>query len=543
MIQYYYTFFPPSTLTGALPPVGAMTIDSLTSPLSLSLTNLAFDSTEMAPLTQIFTFLNPGGQVNIVLTDVNNGFLVGFITIDLSSEITSGGYYTEYSVISAIFSDVINDESISVQLSFDVTNGIAGPQGPTGPPGSPVLGITGNTGTVGDTGPTGSTGNGHTGPTGHVGPQGATGPMGVTGPTGNTGSTGPTSTTPGVTGLTGATGATGISGFAGSQGVTGPIGPTGNSGSSGNAGPTGPTGLDNLTGPTGPTGITGTSGFQGPTGLSILGTTGPTGPSSSGTGSTGPTGYQILVGPTGPPPSINLLSMRTTSNATAGGLSSFTPQSRTYLIMFELWGGGGAGGGAPNITSPGVSAGAGGGSGGYCRSIYTVQQILAVTTFPLTIVRGSGGTASTGAGGNGSASTIAALGLTAGGGFGGGAMNPAVTTNTIISGGAGGSASGGMLNIPGSQGGPGIAFFNTGSVPLAIGGQGGGTFSIVGALSARSWGENRSVSGLDMGRDFTDDYPGSGGGGAAASVTNDAVPPANGGAGMTGFVIVTEFLF
>lgn len=117
--------------------------------------------------------------------------------------------------------NILDTDSITVEVSIPAVRGTDGPTGatgPTGPAGGPV-GPTGATGSTGATGadstvpgPTGATGStGSTGPTGDAGATGATGSTGVTGATGSTGSTGPT----------GATGATGTGGTPG--GVTNSI--------------------------------------------------------------------------------------------------------------------------------------------------------------------------------------------------------------------------------------------------------------------------------------------------------------------------------
>ena len=109
--------------------------------------------------------------------------------------------------------NILDTDSITVEVSIPAIKGDRGLTGPTGP-----AGPTGADSTV----------------------EGPTGPIGVTGPTGPTGATGADSTVPGPTGATG---------------ETGPVGPTGSDSTV--PGPTGPTGI------TGPTGATGTTGLQG----------------------------------------------------------------------------------------------------------------------------------------------------------------------------------------------------------------------------------------------------------------------------------------
>lgn len=106
--------------------------------------------------------------------------------------------------------NILDTDSITVEVSIPAVRGIEGPTGatgPTGPAGGPIgpTGATGNTGAAGDPGVNGNTGpTGATGATGATGPSG--GPIGPTGATGNTGGTGPT----GPTGATGPTGSVAI---------------------------------------------------------------------------------------------------------------------------------------------------------------------------------------------------------------------------------------------------------------------------------------------------------------------------------------------
>ena len=105
--------------------------------------------------------------------------------------------------------NILDTDSITVEVSIPAVRGTDGPTGatgPTGPAGGPV----------GPAGPTGATGADSTIP-------GATGATGATGSTGSTGATGDT-------GLIGATGATGVTGATGATGNTGPTGATGATG-------------------------------------------------------------------------------------------------------------------------------------------------------------------------------------------------------------------------------------------------------------------------------------------------------------------------
>lgn len=526
MSQYYYTLF---INPSPVPPteVGSMLINS-TIPTLLSITNLSFDGISVFPLNGNFDLFGIGSQLSLPLTNVSNGKLFGTITINLLTEDTSGGYYTQYAVVSSSFESVPED-NIPLQVTFSVVGGSAGPQGPTGPAGATAIGMTGFTGIIGDTGPQGAITSGFTGPQGLLGVQGPTGIQGATGIQGVTGHTGPTSSTPGGTGATGSTGPAGITGLTGIAGAIGLQGPTGSSGIAGNAGPLGPTGAISFTGPIGPTGVTGTNGSTGPTGISV---TGPTGPTGSSAGVAGPSG---LTGPagtsaTGPPPNPSLPMLLITGNA-SGGSISFTPQARTRVFIFELWGGGGGGGSAfAGVAGPGGAAGGGGGGGGYCKKTLTRDQILAVTTFPLTIQT----TFSAGA----LSIAIAALGLSATGGLAG--SNMSVSTSTAIApGGAGGTASGGDINISGAAGNPGILYFN-GGLPFAIGGRGGACPVYTGGRSPQPRIAN---SVLDNSIVPPGSNWGSGTSGSCTARNSGTVFNANGGGGSSPGYMITELMF
>jgi hypothetical protein len=156
--------------------------------------------------------------------------------------------------------NILDTDSITVEVSIPAVRGTDGPTGatgPTGPAGGPV----------GPTGSTGATGADSTIP----GPTGATG---ATGSTGSTGATGADSNVPGPTGSTGLTGATGATGATGNAGLTGPTGATGVTGATGATGDTGPTGATGATGAGAtPGGVTNSvqfnngSAFAGGTGL------------------------------------------------------------------------------------------------------------------------------------------------------------------------------------------------------------------------------------------------------------------------------------
>lgn len=204
---------------------------------------------------------------------------------------------------------------------------------------------------------------------------------------------------------------------------------------------------------------------------------------------------------------------------TATGAGTYTPTSGMVQCMVEcLGGGGGAGGSAPAS----LACSPGGGSGGYCRKLYTAAQIGGSKA----LVVGAGGAGGVGAanGSNGADTTFNAGALTAGGGVG------SVFTTVIDTdlGGVGGSASGGDLNIAGTAGGLSMAGVATGNT---IGYSGIGANSIYG-----SGGAAIRVKVSSNGNNGT----GYGSGGSGASATNPN--SRNGGSGADGIIIITEYI-
>lgn len=132
--------------------------------------------------------------------------------------------------------------------------------------------------------------------------------------------------------------------------------------------------------------------------------------------------------------------------------ATFTTQSATNSVEFEMVGGGGAGGGV-TVTNANGAAG-GGGAGAYLR-----KRVAVSPSTGYSFTAGAAGTGSSGAaGGNGSSSTfvIGATTYTAPGGTGG---PVATSATTLISGlgGAGGAVStNGDLNATGAPGGIGV---------------------------------------------------------------------------------------
>jgi len=129
---------------------------------------------------------------------------------------------------------------------------------------------------------------------------------------------------------------------------------------------------------------------------------------------------------------------------TASG--TFNPPAGVTQVEVELIGGGAAGGASSNSTAGGGilgNPGGGGAGGGYC---YGRINLTSSGGVPVTIGAGGLATANAG-GGNGGLSSFSSY-CSAGGGFGG-----PFGSGTIAFGGTGGTATGGLLNLQGGQGG------------------------------------------------------------------------------------------
>jgi hypothetical protein len=247
--------------------------------------------------------------------------------------------------------------------------------------------------------------------------------------------------------------------------------------------------------------------------------------------------------------SLSLILLAGSANAQFGA-SPWTASSGTYTvpagvtaIQIECWGGGGAGGGAGGSLN---STGRGGGGGAYAR-----LNTLAVTPGQtLTITVGAGGSgASNGNGGAGGSSSVTYNSVTvalAVGGNGG-------TTATGNNGGstAGGSASncigdvafnggnGGGGGFGGGGGGGGSAGTN------GAGGNGGNGSSVEAGGTGGAGGPGGNNGGGDGGNGgsqpstngFGGFAPGGGGGGAKSVVDNTT--NRTGGAGAAGRVVIT----
>lgn len=219
---------------------------------------------------------------------------------------------------------------------------------------------------------------------------------------------------------------------------------------------------------------------------------------------------------------LNANSMGFTSNG------SYTPNPNVVYIRVQVQAGGG-GAGATDITAGEGSAASGGGAGGYCEAYLNVGTLL---PGPIAVTVGAGGVGASspaGSGGNGGNSSFGTF-LVANGGTGGTGI-PATSGQASTIGadiGRGGTATGGMFNVTGGDG--GFGFVNYTSL-YAFGGKGGDSF-----LGYGGEGEYNVPAAGVVGQPST----GYGSGGSAfAQVVPFGVQ--NGNDGQGGIVIITEF--
>lgn len=223
-----------------------------------------------------------------------------------------------------------------------------------------------------------------------------------------------------------------------------------------------------------------------------------------------------------------------TSSGTGSGFSdinvqtftsngTYTPTSGMAYCIVECVGGGGGGSGA-QADGNNLFAKSGGGGAGYCKKVFDAATIGASQS--VTVGAGGAGGVGTdgyGLGANGNDTTFGAL-LTAGKGFAN------ATTGTI--GGAGGTASGGDININGSEGGLPVKYYidEVGYIYPYWSGAGGNSFYGVGGGIVTTTTNGNNGTGY-----------GSGGGGAM-NIMQSPGSEKNGGNGADGIVIVTEFI-
>ena len=209
---------------------------------------------------------------------------------------------------------------------------------------------------------------------------------------------------------------------------------------------------------------------------------------------------------------------------TAGG--TYTASAGTRSQIVELWGGGGGGSGAVSGTTGTACAfGLGGGAGAYTRRRYAIPAGATGT-----VVIGAAGTAGANTGaiaGAGGVSTFTdgTTLLTAPGGTAGPASAAAAATLLIQAGAArSAKATNGDVNGIGDQGGFGLRLSATG----AMSGRGGAT-SLGGA--------GQELIGTTTGGAAAANS-GSGGSGGVSATTGT---PVTGGAGGSGFCVITEY--
>lgn len=126
------------------------------------------------------------------------------------------------------------------------------------------------------------------------------------------------------------------------------------------------------------------------------------------------------------------------------------PAGLAYIIA-EAQGAGGGSGGCIATGASQASIGGAGGGGGYARKLIPASSLAATET----IVVGTGGTAGAAGnnlGGAGGASSFGTFITANGGGAGSGGAVQATPAPAAGNAGAGGTATGGDINIPGSQG-------------------------------------------------------------------------------------------
>ena len=208
--------------------------------------------------------------------------------------------------------------------------------------------------------------------------------------------------------------------------------------------------------------------------------------------------------------------------------SAWAPSAGVRAIRFRAIGGGGGGGGTSGGGTGAANAGAGGG-GGYCEKLVTTID----ATYNITIgAGGSGGAAGNNNGSAGGDTTIVGsvgpgtnVNMSAnGGGFGQGMAQS--TGNATTGRGTGGTATGGDINIVGSDGSIGRVLGGE-SVRLTRSGAGGAGLG----GGDRSDPTNATTTGAN-GRAY-----GGGGTGAKQNTSTNQ----SGGDGADGVVIVEEY--
>ena len=195
---------------------------------------------------------------------------------------------------------------------------------------------------------------------------------------------------------------------------------------------------------------------------------------------------------------------------------TYTPTAGMLYCTIEAWGGGGGGGG----VSARASATAGGGAAGsYARLTASAATIGSSQTVTIGAA-GAAGANTGGTGGTGGTTSVGSL-CVAVGGLGG----VGCSTNAASAGGAGQAATAGDITGTGA---PGGASTQGSGTPYFISGEGGSTSLGGGGLA---------IAGVQSAGNAGVANTGGGGSGAASTGTGEI-----GGAGGTGYVVITEYL-
>lgn len=195
------------------------------------------------------------------------------------------------------------------------------------------------------------------------------------------------------------------------------------------------------------------------------------------------------------------------------------------LFDVEVEGAGGGGGGVASTAAGQCAIGGGGGAGAYARSFYTASQL----TFPVTAVVGTGGTAGANTGGNGGTGNTSSFDVISCTGGAGGEGTTSSASYGNITGGVGGTATGGQINIRGSDAINCIRNAN-------------GVFGSLGPGAASYlYGNQVRNAGTDAGSDGSDARV-YGNGGAGAHNTPSQGTGKTGGTGSQGIIRLTLYV-
>ncbi len=266
-----------------------------------------------------------------------------------------------------------------------------------------------------------------------------------------------------------------------------------------------------------------------PTNNEVLYTTGGNGTITATPASTA-ANQVLMTTVAGGPPTFQSLGASLNKVSVLTGAGTFTVTAGTTSMLVILVGGGGGGGGA-STTAAGYSLGSGGGAGGYCMAYVT--GVVTGNTYAYTVgAGGPGGVAAHNgtAGGNTTfVNTYLPITYNANGGNPGTYFYSAVQ-EVVNAGGTGGTASNGLVNVPGGNGG------------IAISGNSNIQYSGAGGSSNFGPGPMQSICGSNIGNNKPGAAAaiiGSGGSGAVSyfTVSNSA----NGGGGANGTIIVYEY--